>query len=150
MGSASIPPSGSSSFITERFPSTANWARGPNSRYSSKPSPHAWRPRHEARSPPPHAPAGRMAETIHCGKAQRHPDMTEAVAHSSLGGTSYLAPAGSLVEEAVQAALFEALNSCIASHPLPPVLNLGRLTLVKGRGIQDIPAGQAPPGSPGG
>src|SRR3989442_1834416 len=64
--------------------------------------------------------------------------MTEAVAHSSLGGTSYLAPAGSLVEEAVQAALSEAINSCIASNRLHLVLNLDRITLVNGRGIEII------------
>src|SRR3989442_1023838 len=138
MGSASISPSGSSSFITERFPSTANWARGPNSRYSSKPSPHGWRRRHEARFPPPHAPAGRMAETIHCGKAQHHPDMTEAVAHSSLGGTSYLAPARSPVEEAGPAALSAGINSCIPSQPIHLVLNLDRLTLLKRTGIESI------------
>src|SRR6266511_3754313 len=64
--------------------------------------------------------------------------MTEAVAHSNLGGTSYLAPTGSLVEEAVQAALSEAIDSCIASNRLHLVLNLDRITLVNGRGIEII------------
>ncbi len=62
--------------------------------------------------------------------------MAEAVARSSLGGISYLAPAGSLAEEAVHAALSEAIDACIASSRIHLVLNLDRVTLVNGRGIQ--------------
>jgi type IV pilus assembly protein PilB len=64
--------------------------------------------------------------------------MVEAVARSSLGGTTYVAPAGSLAEEAVQAALSEAVRSCVSSNQLQVVLNLDRVTLVNGRGIEII------------
>jgi type IV pilus assembly protein PilB len=64
--------------------------------------------------------------------------MVEAVARSSLGGTTYVAPAGSLAEEAVQAALSEAVRSCVGSNQLQVVLNLDRVTLVNGRGIEII------------
>src|SRR5712692_1285511 len=64
--------------------------------------------------------------------------MAEAVARSTLGGISYLAPAGSLAEEAVHAALSEAIDACIASRRLHLVLNLDRITLVNGRGIEII------------
>jgi len=64
--------------------------------------------------------------------------MVEAVARSSLGGTTYVAPAGSLAEEAVQAALSEAIRACVGSNQLRVVLNLDRVTLVNGRGIEII------------
>jgi type IV pilus assembly protein PilB len=64
--------------------------------------------------------------------------MVEAVAHSSLGGTTYVAPAGSLADEAVQAALSEAIRACAGSNQLRVVLNLDRVTLVNGRGIEII------------
>ncbi len=64
--------------------------------------------------------------------------MVEAVARSSLGGTTYVAPAGSLAEQAVQAALTEAIGACVGSNQLRVVLNLERVTLVNGRGIEII------------
>src|SRR5258708_20139756 len=76
--------------------------------------------------------------------------MTEAVAEISLGGTSYLAPTGSLAEEAVQAALSEAITSSIGSKRAHLVLNLDRITLVNGRGIEIMLEGNAGLSSRGG
>ena len=64
--------------------------------------------------------------------------MAEAVARSSLGSVTYLAPAGSLAEEPAQSALAEAIDSCIGSNRVQVVLNLDRVTMVNGRGLEII------------
>src|SRR5687767_13390338 len=64
--------------------------------------------------------------------------MVGAVARNSLGGITYLAPTGSLAEESVQAALSEAVSSCSGSNQLHLVLNLERVTLMNGKGIEII------------
>src|ERR687887_167620 len=64
--------------------------------------------------------------------------MAEAVARSTLGTVTYLAPAGSLAEEAAQSALAAAIDSCIASNRVHVVLNLDRVTMVNGRGLEII------------
>jgi type IV pilus assembly protein PilB len=76
--------------------------------------------------------------------------MAEAVARSSLGAVTYLAPTGSLAEEAAQAALSEAIDACIGSNRVHVVLNLDRVSLVNGRAIEIIVEANARLGSRGG
>jgi type IV pilus assembly protein PilB len=62
----------------------------------------------------------------------------ELVARSSVGAVTYLAPAGSLAEEAAQAALSDAIESCIRANRVHVVLNLERTTTVNGRALEII------------
>jgi len=64
--------------------------------------------------------------------------MAEAVKRSILGGTSYLAPAGSLASEPAQTALSEAIKSCIDSNRVQLVLDLERVSLVDSKAIEII------------
>ena len=64
--------------------------------------------------------------------------MAEAVASSSIGGITYLAPAGSLAEEAGRAALAETIRSCIGSNRIHVVLDLDRVSLVDGKAIEAV------------
>ena len=64
--------------------------------------------------------------------------MAAAVARSILGGLTYLAPADSLASEPGQAALTEAIQSCIASNRVQLVLDLDRVPLVNGKSIEII------------
>ncbi len=62
--------------------------------------------------------------------------MAEAVARSSIGGLTYLAPAGSLADEAGRAALAETITSCIDTNRIHVVLDLDRVTLIDGKAIE--------------
>jgi type IV pilus assembly protein PilB len=64
--------------------------------------------------------------------------MGDLVARSSLGGTTYLAPVGSLAEEPGQSALAEALEACALSSRVHVVLDLERVPLVNGKGLEII------------
>ena len=64
--------------------------------------------------------------------------MGDLVARSSLGGITYLAPAGSLAEEPGQSALAEALDACAQSSRVHVVLDLERVPLINGRGLEII------------
>ena len=62
--------------------------------------------------------------------------MGDLVARSSLGGITYLAPAGSLAEEPGQGALAAAIEACVQSSRVHVVLDLGRVPLINGRGLE--------------
>jgi type IV pilus assembly protein PilB len=64
--------------------------------------------------------------------------MAETIARSSAGAVTYLAPSGSLAEEPVQAALREAIESCVASSRTTVVLDLHRVSLMDGKAIEII------------
>ncbi len=64
--------------------------------------------------------------------------MGDLVARSSLGGITYLAPAGSLAEEPGQSALAEAIDVSVQSSRVHVVLDLGRVPLINGRGLEII------------
>ncbi|HEY5291336.1 MAG TPA: ATPase, T2SS/T4P/T4SS family, partial [Burkholderiales bacterium] len=64
--------------------------------------------------------------------------MGDPVARSSLGGITYLAPAGSLAEEPAQSELAEALDACAQSGRVHVVLNLERVPLIDGKGQEII------------
>ena len=62
--------------------------------------------------------------------------MGDLVARSSLGGITYLAPLCSLAEEPGQSALVEALEVCAQSSRVHVVLDLERVPLIDGRGLE--------------
>jgi len=64
--------------------------------------------------------------------------MGDLVLSSNLGGITYLAPAASLAEEAGLSALTEALDACAQSSRVHVVLDLERVPLINGKGLEMI------------
>jgi type IV pilus assembly protein PilB len=64
--------------------------------------------------------------------------MADLVAQSSIGSITYLAPSGSLGEETTQSALAEAVDACVKSSRAEVVLDLNRVPLVNGKGLEVI------------
>jgi len=64
--------------------------------------------------------------------------MADLVAQSSIGSITYLAPSGSLGEENMQAALAGAVGACVETSRAEVVLDLDRVPLVNGRGLEVI------------
>ncbi|MBI3045859.1 MAG: Flp pilus assembly complex ATPase component TadA [Betaproteobacteria bacterium] len=64
--------------------------------------------------------------------------MAELVARSSIGSVAYLAPSGSLGDENMQAALAGAVRACVETNSADVVLDLDRVPLVNGRGLEVI------------
>jgi type IV pilus assembly protein PilB len=64
--------------------------------------------------------------------------MGNLVARSSFSGINYLAPVGTLAEEHGKAALAEALEACAQSSRVHVVLDLERVPLIDGKGIEII------------
>jgi type IV pilus assembly protein PilB len=64
--------------------------------------------------------------------------MADLVAQSSIGSITYLAPAGSLGEQNTQAALAGAVDVCVETSRAEVVLDLDRVPLVNGRGLEVI------------
>jgi type IV pilus assembly protein PilB len=64
--------------------------------------------------------------------------MGDLVARSSVGGITYLAPVGTLAEEPGQSALADALHACAQSSHVHVVLDLERVSLINGKGLEII------------
>ena len=64
--------------------------------------------------------------------------MADLVSQSSIGSITYLAPSGSLGEEHMQAALAGAVGACVETSRAEVVLDLDRVPLVNGRGLEVI------------
>ncbi|OIQ96178.1 type II secretion system protein E [mine drainage metagenome] len=64
--------------------------------------------------------------------------MGDLIARSSFSGITYLAPAGTLAEEAGQFALAEALETCARSSNVHVVLDLEQVPLINGKGLEII------------
>ena len=65
--------------------------------------------------------------------------MTQAVARiNNFGGLTYVAPAGSLADEAGESALAEAIDTCVRSNRIGVVLDLERVALLGGRALEII------------
>ena len=64
--------------------------------------------------------------------------MADLVAQSSIGSIAYLAPSGSLGEVNMQAALAGAVTACVETGRLEVVLDLDRVPLINGKGLEGI------------
>ena len=64
--------------------------------------------------------------------------MSQAVARSSIGSMTYIAPVGALCAGAPVTALHEAVTECIAAGQLQLILDLEQVTLIDGRAMEVV------------